>query len=159
MKILGIRTAPSVVRYAILTMGEDGAILFENANSENKIDFPSDCQKTVEKLPWLSKEILRIFRQNNDINKIIIKASEYGRGRETTASREAAYYDSAVIIQAGLQTSPIPVEVKVYRGLGNGIKRNTIKAIAEEKVGKTDKYWNEQIADAVIAALSGLEIL
>ena len=49
--------------------------------------------------------------------------------------------------------------MKVYRGLGNGIKRNTIKAIAEEKVGKTDKYWNEQIADAVIAALSGLEIL
>ena len=156
IKVMGIRTAPSVVRYAILTKNEDGVIQFVNANGENKIDFPADCDNVTKKLPWLSREIQRIFRQNPEISHVIIKASEYGRGGESSSSREAAYYDSAVITQAGLQLRPISVDVKIYRGLGNNVKRDTVKNIAEGHVGKTQKYWNEQIADAIVAALSFL---
>ena len=151
-KVLGIRTAPSVVRYAILVKNDNGTIDFVNANSENKIDFPADCHTAIQKLPWLSNEVGRIFRQNPDISHVLIKASEFGRGRESAASREAAYYDAAIITQVGLLSTPIQIDVRLYRGLGANIKRENVKSIAENYIGRTEKYWNEQMADAVVAA-------
>ncbi|SMN16192.1 hypothetical protein CRYPD_907 [uncultured Candidatus Thioglobus sp.] len=47
----------------------------------------------------------------------------------------------------------IPVQTKIYNQLAT--KRNQVKGHAEERVGRTEKYWNEQIADAIVAAWSG----
>lgn len=148
--ILGVRTAPTTVRYAVLDW--DGTTAsFVNADKENKLDFPSDCQNIEQKLHWLQQELDRVLRQHPGVKKIVIKANEYGRGGEKAASREAAYFDAVVLMVAGKK--PLPVEMKLYRTIGT--RRNEVKAFAETNVRRTSRYWNEQMADAVAAAWSG----
>ena len=75
--------------------------------SENKIDFSINCQKTVEKLPWLTKEILRIFRQNNDILKFVIKASDMEVAEKRRIAEKPHITIVLLLYKLDLQTSPI----------------------------------------------------
>jgi hypothetical protein len=93
----------------------------------------------------------RVLRQYPGIERIVIKANEFGRGGEKVSSREAAYFDAVVLMTAG--TRQLPVDVKLYRTIGT--RRNEVKSFAETNVGATNRYWNEQMADAVSAAWSG----
>ena len=150
MMILGVRTSPTTVRYALLDCN-GAAVSLVNADSENKVDFPADCRSVEQKLYWLHQELVRVLRQYPGIERIVIKANEYGRGGEKAASREAAYFDAIVLMTAG--TRQLPVAVKLYRTIGT--RRNEVKGFAAGKVGSTNRYWNEQMADAVSAAWSG----
>jgi len=152
MQILGIRTAPGKVRYAVINWNGTTASLV-NSKTENKLNFPADCRNIEQKLYWLLQELERILRQSPGIGKIVIKANEYGRGGEKSASRKAAYFDAVVLMVAGKK--PLPVDVKLYRTIGT--RRNEVKTFAQAKVGSTTRYWNEQMADAVAAAWSGRE--
>ena len=48
----------------------------------------------------------------------------------------------------------LPVEIKLYNSLST--KRSDTKVHAEARVGKSAKYWDEKMADAVNAAWWGL---
>jgi len=61
MQILGIRTASTCVRYAIVEWDGQAASLV-NAAAENKLDFPADRQEISQKLQWLYSELGRIYR-------------------------------------------------------------------------------------------------
>jgi hypothetical protein len=148
--ILGIRTSPTTVRYAVLNCnGVTGSLV--NAESENKLDFPADCRRVEQKLHWLHQELSRVLRQYPVIEKVVIESNEYGRGGEKASAREAAYLDAIILLTAG--SLQLPVEMTLYRTIGT--RRNEIKTFAETNVGKTNRYWNEQMADAVSAAWSG----
>ncbi len=149
MKILGIRTAPTQLRYALIEV-DDGDCTLLNTNSESLIKVPAGMNDFSEMLSWQKAEIDRIIRQNQDVGKIVLKIGEYGRS-DTKSSRLAAYFDAVVILAA--KGADILVETKIYNQLGT--KRAQVKVHAEDRVGRTDKYWNEQIADAIIAAWSG----
>lgn len=149
MMILGIRTSPTTVRYAVLDCNEAGVSLV-NANSENKLDFPTNCQGIEQKLHWFYQELERVLRQYPGIERIAIKTNEFGRGGERASSREAAYLDAVVLITAG--SRQLPVNVKLYGQIGT--RRDDVKRFAEAKVQATTRYWNEQMADAVSAAWS-----
>ncbi len=149
MKLLGIRTAPTQLRYAFVDVN-DGDCSIVNANSESLIKVPAGMNDFSEMLSWQKAEIDRIIRQNQDIEKIILKIGEYGRN-DTKSSRLASYFDAVVILAA--KEANIPLETKIYNQLGT--KRKQVKEYAENRVGRTEKYWNEQIADAIVAAWSG----
>jgi hypothetical protein len=151
--ILGVRTSPKTVRYAVLDFS-NATISFINANEENKLDFPADLQNIEQKLSWFYQEMERVLRKYPSISKIVIKANEFGLGQEKMSSREAAYFDAIVFLVAG--DRHLPVEVKFYRAIGT--RRDGIKGFAETHVGKTDLYWNEQIADAASAAWAARDI-
>lgn len=148
MKILGIRTAPGQLRYALIEV--DGSnITFINSDLESLIKVPAGMNDHSEKLAWQKGEIDRILRQNPNITKIVLKIGEYGRS-DTKSSRLGAYFDAAVILAA--REKNIPLETKIYNQLGT--KRSQVKDHAEQRVGQTATHWNEQIADAIIAAWS-----
>ena len=84
MLILGVRTSPTEVRYAILDCNRQTAA-FVNAAEENRLKFPKNMTGPDEKLPWLHTEFERIFRQNLNIEKIVIKTSEYNRSETANA--------------------------------------------------------------------------
>jgi hypothetical protein len=147
MQILGIRTSPSTVRYAIFDWhGTSGRLL--NANGETKLDFPADKTTIATKLHWLREELHRVLRQNPGVTKMAIKCNEYGRGGEKASSREAAHLDAAALMVAGEKM--LHVEMLTYRAIGT--KRDEVKTFAETNISRVDPYWNEQIADAIAAA-------
>jgi hypothetical protein len=148
MKTLGIRTAPGQLRYAVVESDEDSTTLV-NASTENLIKVPAGMDDYSEKLAWQKGEIDRILRQNPDIEKVVMKVGEYGRS-DTKSSRLGSYFDAAVILAA--KEFDIPVEGKVYKQIGT--KRSQVKEHAENCATRTETHWNEQMADAVVAACS-----
>lgn len=147
MQILGIRTSPATVRYAIFDWdGTSGRLL--NVGGETKLDFPADKTTIATKLHWLREELNRVLRQNPDVTKMAIKCNEYGRGGERAKSREAAHLDAAALIVAGERM--LQVEMLMYRAIGTN--RDEVKVFAETNVGRVDPYWNTQIADAIAVA-------
>ena len=150
-KFLGIRTSPSEVRYAILENSADRGVIFVNATSENKLQYPASLTTTPEKLRWLKGEMDRIFRQVPDIEQTILKTNEY-TGTETKSKRESSYADAVCILAA--YEHQIPVVCKLYTQIGSTSQESM--GHAESRVGRIDKYWNKQIADAILAAHSAM---
>lgn len=146
MKVLGIRTAPKQLRFALLEINGDN-IDFLNQNTENLIKLPAGVTEVEDILHWQKSEIDRILRQNPDIDLVAIKTSEYARS-DTKSTRLASYLDAAVLLAS--KEVNVPVYTRIYNQIG--AKRSNVKEHAESRVGTTDKYWNEQIADAIMVA-------
>ncbi len=146
MKVLGIRTAPKQLRFALLVV-DGGNIDFLNQNTEHLIKVPAGVTEVEDIVHWQKSEIDRILRQNQDIDLVAIKTSEYARS-DTKSTRLASYLDAAVLLAS--KDANIPVCTRLYSQIG--AKRANVKERAESRVGSTDKYWNEQIADAIMVA-------
>ena len=126
----------------------DGAdINFLNQSSENLIKVPAGVTEVEDIVHWQKSEIDRILRQNKDIDLVAIKMSEYARS-DTKSTRLASYLDAAVLLAS--KDANIPVCTRLYSQIG--AKRANVKERAESRVGATDKYWNKQIADAIMVA-------
>jgi len=98
MKVLGIRTSPKQLRFALLDI--DGTdVNFLNQNAENLIKVPAGVTEVEDIVHWQKSEIDRILRQNQGIDLIVIKTSEYSRG-DTKSTRLASYLDAAVLLAA-----------------------------------------------------------
>lgn len=147
MKILGIKTSPSVIRYAIVEWDGSSAKLI-NVESENRLRFPATHTTLPMKLVWLQDELEGILRNTADIERVALKTNEYAPRRESGSSREAAYYDAMVFLTAG--RNAIPVEQYLYSQLAT--KRDQVKEAAEHAVGCSQVNWDEQMASAVLAA-------
>ena len=149
-QILGIRTSVNVVRYAVIE-GEDEKIIFVNSGEENRLVFPAECQCISDKLLWLHREMLSVFKKYN-IEKVAIKTNEYVR--EKLSTRPSTHLDAGIMLTAAL--SNIEVYTKLYSNIEKGLGSKKVKEIAEQYVGRTVKYWDVQMADAIVVALSEL---
>ena len=150
MQILGIRTASSCVRYAIVEWDSQTAALV-NAATENKLDFPADRQEIAQKLQWLHTELERIYRMYPDVSKVAIKMNQFGT--EKMVNRFSTNMDGVVMLSA--MQSGKSVNTFLYANIQQGMSSQKVQAFAEAKVGRSDKYWNAQMADAVAAAWTG----
>ncbi len=150
MKILGIRTASTCVRYAIVEWDGQTATLV-NASLENKLDFPADRQEISQKLQWLYSELERIYLKYPDIFKVTIKMNQFGT--EKMANRYSTHMDGVVMLSA-MQNGK-SVFTFLYANIQQSMSSKKVQAFAEANVGRSDKYWNAQMADAVAAAWTG----
>ena len=150
MKVLGIRTSVKIVRYAILS-DESGSVSWMN-HSDNRLIYPRDMHDIKNKIVWLSEQLQRIFYQENDIDKIIIKIPEYGRS-DTAANRASDYLDAVIILMATARDNVIPVELKSYRDINT--RSGEVKQYAETHIGRTEHHWDNLMADSLVAAYSG----
>jgi len=148
MKILGIRNAPQQLRYAILGL-QNGIYTLLNASTENIIRKPATVAETSAHLKWIKDELHRVIRQNPDIELIALKVPEFA-GSKTISARNGDYLDAITLLVAN--ESDIPISTKLYSQMGT--KRSSVLTHSEQRVGKTNNAWNEQIADAVGAAWS-----
>lgn len=148
-KILGIRTSPKEVRYALLEWHGDGSVDFVNYSGESKLQYPASYTTTADKLKWLKGELDRIFRQSPDIEQVVIKMNEFS-GRENKPKRVSTYADAICILAAS--ENNVPVSCRLYSQISS--TSTDAKRDAENRVGRTKKYWDNRIADAVLAAHS-----
>lgn len=149
MKILGFRAEPQSPRYAIVEV-VDGDWTLLNTASENKLVFPAQCNEDTERLNWFYRELERIFHCHDDISRVVIKTNEYA-GTENAAKRRSSYIEGTLLLYCGQKN--IPAFLKTYASLG--AKTADVKARAAERVGQTAKYWDNKMADAVVAAWWG----
>ena len=147
MKVLGIRASAQEIRYAILENNEAGEIEFLNQNGEHRLIFPATIGDISQRLLWIKGEFDRILRQSSDIDLIVIKMNEY-TGTENSAKRETTYVDAACLLCAA--ENKISVERKLNSQIGSTSAK--AKELAEQRVGKTNHYWNNTMADAILAA-------
>ena len=147
MIILGIRNAPQAIRYIILKY-EDRTSYFVNKSGENILRIPKTTQTIQDKVFWLHHEYSRVIDQNPETEMIALKVNEFSRRGETLQSRETSYYDSIVHLIASERG--LRIETMLYSQIGT--KRSDVKVFAEEHVGISKHYWNEQMADSIAAA-------
>jgi hypothetical protein len=65
--------------------------------------------------------------------------------------RESSYAEAAVALLSEQRSKP--VFIKTYTSLGT--RSADVKSHAEQRVGRTDRYWDNKIADAIMAAWWG----
>ena len=145
--ILGLRASSQEVRYAILDKDPTGKIIFTNQESENRLKYPANIESVEGKLNWIKAEVDRILRQNTAIDKIAIKMNEYA-GTENAAKRETTYVDAIFLLCAAEHC--LPVVRKLNSQIGSSASK--AKEYAENRVGKTNQYWNNTMADAILVA-------
>lgn len=152
MKVLGFRGDPKAPRYAIVSE-DNGVCALENASDDSKLTVPASISDEADgdRVEWVYRELQRIFDDHPDIAKVMIKQNEFTR-QDTKAKRRSAYYDAAVILACAHKN--IPVELKLYTSMGT--TSADTKRHAESRVARTDKYWDNKMADAVNAAWWGL---
>lgn len=152
MKVLGFRGDPKSPRYAVVSE-ENGVFTLDNAASDNKLTVPASITEDAdsERLDWIYREVLAIFDAHPGIAKVIIKQNEFTQN-DTKAKRKSAHSDAAVILACAHRG--IPVGLKIYASMPTTSKDT--KRHAEERVGRTHKYWDNKMADAVNAAWWGL---
>lgn len=152
MQVLGFRGDPKAPRYAIVSKNGD-AYTLENGRSDNKLTIPASITEDsdAERLAWLYGEVLAIFDAYPNIAKVVIKQNEYTRS-DTKSKRKSAHADAAVVLACAHRG--IQVELKIYASMPT--TSSDTKRHAEDRVGKTDKYWDNKMADAVNAAWLGL---
>lgn len=149
MKVLGIRVEPKKTRYALVDYdGTDFTLV--NANTESRLSYPADVSEPDEKVDWLYRELERLYHENQDIVKVCIKTNEYTQS-DNKSKRETAYLEGAVLLFC--KHKGLPVSAKIYASLAT--RSADVKDHAEQRVGRTVKYWDGKMADAVIAAWNG----
>ena len=149
MIVLGIRISPQITRYA-LVKSEDKRYELINADTESELEYPVDTDAPESKASWLYRELKRIIRKNPDIKRVCIKVNE-SRFRDQKSSRETYRLEGVALLLCDRCSKP--VNMKTYKSLGT--RKADVMACAEDRVGSTSKYWNPQMADAVVAAWSG----
>lgn len=152
MKVLGFRGDPKAPRYAVVSES-GGVYTLENAASDNKLSVPASISEDgdAERLNWLYQEILAIFDAHPGIGKVMIKQNEFTQ-QDTKAKRKSAHFDAAVVLACAHRG--VPVELKSYASMATTSKDT--KRHAENRVSRTDKYWDNKMADAVNVAWWGL---
>lgn len=150
MRALGIRSAPQQVRYAIVDIDNEGSLTLVNAETENKLSFPAAMlEQQDQRAAWLHIELSRICDHMGPISVIGVKLPEYGiRSSDSVDKRTTCYADAIAFLVAAERN----IELGAY--LYSKLKTNSTEALlrAEALVGTTTKYWNQQMADAILAA-------
>lgn len=146
MKFLGIRVGPSQTRVAIVGI-IDARLSLLNSAIESRIVYPADVTLLEDKLMWLYLEMKSLSQSHPEISKVCFKTNEY-TGTENKSKRLSAYLEAVTIFY--WKEISTPVEIVTYSKIGS--RSNEVKNHAELRVGRTEKYWNNQMADAVLAA-------
>jgi hypothetical protein len=151
MSTLGIKVTPSLIVYA-LAENQNGQKIILNINSEFRIVFPKKMESIKEKVTFLFEEIIRIVDLNPSIKMIAIRESEYTRYPEDDSKRFSKNLDGVIMAVAAHKN--IPFTKKVMQSLK--VKKSNLMEAAEAISGKTKTYWNEDIAETIMAAISEL---
>ena len=151
MKVMGVRVDPRITRVAIVRRKEATCTLL-NSDTDSRLTYPADLSKSGDKVLWLFREMERLHCEHPDIDKVCIKTNEY-TGTDNKSKRESAYLEAAIMLY--WRQNSIPVTVNFYTSLGT--RNADVKIFAERCVGRTEKYWDTKIADAITAAYKGLE--
>ena len=153
MKIMGVRVSPESIRYAVIEKQIDGSYVFCNKDNDRLV-FPLDACNEGAKVAWLWDQFNRVLDIHADVEKIFVKLPELLRG-ETKASRMSHYLDAVLYLAAAKHSPSVTVEGVNYKTIPTK-RSEVVSFVASKGIARTIHYWNEQICDAIAAAIFGL---
>jgi len=153
MKILGIRNAPTKIRFCILE-GDKIDFSFVNYDGENKIDLPKSLKTEYEIYAWLMSEYKRIFDKYGPFNHMAIKHNENNVPTRYSSVKPVMFMDCIATIVA--IEKHIPFSSYAYSSLGT--KSKEVVGFVEAQVVKSTVHWDTQIADAVAVAVKHIKL-
>tara|TARA_R110000744_G_scaffold36132_6_gene83578 strand:+ start:621 stop:1076 length:456 start_codon:yes stop_codon:yes gene_type:complete len=147
MKILGIRNAPTKIRFCVIDV--DGVDFdFSNAKDENLISLPKSLVKESELYEWIKSEYSRIFHKYGPFDHMAIKQNENVSTRYSRVKPVMFMDCIATIVAIENKTE---FSFNLYANIGTN-KKGILK-FAESKADKSELHWNTQMADAISAAI------
>jgi hypothetical protein len=156
MSALGIRTSSKAIRLAVIEgTGDELVMTNKDSGVENRLLFPASASSQSQKVAWWYDELSRILRQNRGIKAIGLKQSEFALPRrENMQARFGSYLDAVVFLAA--EQKKVPLYGYLYTQLS--VNSKSVSDAAINHVGKLDRYWDAQIADAVVAGASAFQL-
>ena len=149
-KTIGFRATNKEVRFAVVVRSNN-TVCFLNATGETRLRYPAIAASVQDKLRWLYSELEQIWQTHKDTRTVAIKTNEYGLS--DTKSKRESYFAEGVITLYFARRS-INVDIVTYGSLPASSK--DVREIAESRVGRSTRYWDSRMADAVLAAWKSL---
>lgn len=150
MRILGIRNAPTRIRFCVLK-GDRSTYAFTNGDDENKIDMPKSIKTEEDKLRWVLSEYRRLFDKFGPFDHLALKQNENVATRYSSV-KGVMFLDCIATMVA--VENHVPVTSQVYSNLGTN--KGNVMAFVEAKVTRSSTHWDSQMADAIAAAIKNL---
>jgi len=138
--VLGIRSTTTEIRYAVIDQNTSTML---NQN-DHRVKIEQNLND-AEKFQWIYKEIEEIINQYN-IDRAVIKENAYVK--ETKPVRLSNRIDAIILL--ALAHKNIPSEIKLL-----SMREDKLLPLAESRVGKTNTYWNKDIAACIEVAARG----
>ncbi len=150
VQILGVRTGSKFIQYAVLEFDDENC-KFINKSSEHKLILPTNLANIEDKIKWVYDEFEGIYTKYPQISRVNLKVNEYVN--DTKANRLSSYFDAIIMLTAKKHNKE--TSQYIYANFKCSIKANNVKEFAESNIGKSDKYWDKKMADALVAAWFG----
>lgn len=138
MKTIGIRTSNTCIRYAIVDYDGNKYTMLNKDN--HRVNIPKNLADEQCIYDWVYKEIGEIVR-NEHIEKAAIRENAYLK--EKKSLRHSNRIDA--IVALALKHAEIPTKIRLLN-----CNQEDMKKQAEDLCGKTDKYWDVDIAAAIL---------
>ena len=151
MKVLGIRNYSDGIRYCILEKNGD-SISCLNLNGENKILVPKGIGDN-QFLVWYQDEMDRILDSHKNIDKVAIKHNENIKDCYSKLKR-VMFMDCIATLESARKN--LLVNSYAYNQIH--VNSKNVLERAESIVGKSQKYWDQKFADAIMVAYKEFEI-
>lgn len=151
MKVLGIRNYSDGIRYCILEKNRD-SISCLNLNGENKILVPKGIGDN-QFLIWYQDEMDRILDSHKGIDKVAIKHNENIKDCYSKLKR-VMFMDCIATLESARKN--LLVNSYAYNQIH--VNSKNVLERAEIIVGKSQKYWDQKFADAIMVAYKEFEI-
>lgn len=151
MKILGIRNAPTKIRFCILE-GDESSFEFKNADDENKIELPKSLKTEFETFQWVKSEYVRIFDKYGPFDQLAIKQNENVPTRYSSV--KPVIFMDCIATMVSIENNT-PFSSLLYKSIGTRSKE--VVGFVETKVSKSSVNWDGQIADAIAASIKCLK--
>ena len=136
--VLGIRSTTTEIRYAIIDQNNNTMLNL----SDHRVKIEQNLSN-AEIFQWVYKEVDEITNQYK-IDRAVIKENAYIR--ENKSVRLSNQLDAIILLALANKNIPSEIQLLILR-------EEKLLALAETKVGKTDTYWNKDIASCIVVAV------
>lgn len=147
MRILGIRNSLKSFRYCILERNCEGQFSLLNKAEENKVNVPLSLQGD-DVFIWYKNEIIRLL-DYGPFAGIAIKRNE--NISSCYSKLKGTMFFDCIATMIALDKN---IKTKSYIYNQMHVNKKTVISMTEDLVGKTNKYWDISIADAIASAYS-----
>lgn len=148
MRIIGVRASFKGFRFAVVDT-DDKTTTWLNKEERSGLFFADDIEDKSQMLVQAAELFQSVIQEYSPIDHVCIKTTELKGSVNQKTLLEHAF--SSVLMLVAAQAK-IPVSETSYKDFTT-VHKGNVKAFAAKKFGKSPKFWDDKIAEALLAVL------